>query len=230
MAAAALRVAFVDSGCAPRHQNCVAAAAAFVLDDRGVRRIEAAPDALGHGSRVADILLHCAPRIELLVAQVFRERLGTTPLQVAAAIDWAVECGAGLINLSLGLREPRPVLAAACARARAAGVVLCAAAPARGPAVYPAGFAGVLRVTGDARCAPSEIAALGAEHADFGSHVRPLDGTLPGAGASMACAWLSGLAARHLAAAGSADQLHAWLRAQARHHGADNPGSRTHEQ
>ena len=177
---------------------------------------------------MADIVLHRAPQAELLVAQVFRERLTTTAAQVAAAIDWAVANGARLINLSLGLREPRPALAEACARAVSAGVVLCAAAPARGQVAYPAGFAGVLRVSGDARCTPGELAAIGTAEVDFGAHVRPLDGSLAGAGASMACAWLSGHAAQHLADGGGADTLRAWLAGQASHHGVDNPRRRHH--
>ena len=139
----ALRVAVVDSGCSAVHAPRVRAAAAFVIGDGGLDEVPTIEDVLGHGSRVADILLHGAPQAELLVAQVFRERLTTTAAQVAAAIDWAVANGAQLVNLSLGLREPRPALAEACARAVAAGVVLCAAAPARGQAVYPAAFAGV---------------------------------------------------------------------------------------
>lgn len=224
----AVRIAVVDSGCAEVHMPRLRAAVAFVLDDVGLQQRPATTDLFGHGSRVADILLHCAPQAELLVAQVFRERLTTTAAQVAAAIDWAVANGARLVNLSLGLREPRPVLAEACARAVAAGVVLCAAAPARGDAVYPAGFAGVLRVTGDARCAPGEVAAIGTAAVDFGAHVRPLDGSLGGAGASMACAWLSGLAALHLAEGGDADTVRAWLVEQACHHGVDNPRRRHH--
>lgn len=191
----AVRVGLVDSG-AP--DTAVVASAAFVLDGGVVHRLPASADRLGHGSRVADIVRHCAPAVELLIAQVFVERLATTAAQVAAAIDWLVASRASVINLSLGLREPRPGLEAACRRALAAGVILCAAAPARGGPVYPAAYPGVLRITGDARCTRLEIAALGAAHADFGAHVRPLDGTLDGAGASMACAHLSGHIARFL--------------------------------
>lgn len=216
-----VRAGVVDSGCASRHAGRVGASAAFVLDGGRVRRTAARDDRLGHGSRVADILLAQVPQASLLVAQVFDARLATTADQVAAALDWLVDQGVQLVNLSLGLRQPRPVLAAACARALRAGVVLCAAVPAIGPAVYPAGFPGVVRVTGDARCARGEIAALGAPHADFGAHVRPLDGGLAGAGASMACAHLAGLAVQHLATGGSAASLHAWLVAHSRYHGVE---------
>lgn len=224
----ALRVAVVDSGCSAVHAPRVRAAAAFVIGDGGLNEVPVIEDVLGHGSRVADILLHGAPQAELLVAQVFRERLTTTAAQVAAAIDWAVANGAQLVNLSLGLREPRPALAQACARAVAAGVVLCAAAPARGQAVYPAAFAGVLRVSGDARCAPGELAAIGSAEIDFGAHVRPLGGSLTGAGASMACAWLSGLAAQYLASGGGVETLRDWLEEKACHRGVDDPRRRQH--
>ncbi|MDD3674100.1 subtilisin-like serine protease QhpE [Thauera propionica] len=224
----ALRVAVVDSGCSAVHAPRVRAAAAFVIGDGGLDEVPVIEDVLGHGSRVADILLHGAPQAELLVAQVFRERLTTTAAQVAAAIDWAVANGAQLVNLSLGLREPRPALAQACARAVAAGVVLCAAAPARGQAVYPAAFAGVLRVSGDARCAPGELAAIGSAEIDFGAHVRPLGGSLTGAGASMACAWLSGLAAQYLASGGGVETLRDWLDEKACHRGVDDPRRRQH--
>lgn len=224
----ALRVAVVDSGCSAVHAPRVRAAAAFVIGDGGLDEAPVIEDVLGHGSRVADILLHGAPQAELLVAQVFRERLTTTAAQVAAAIDWAVANGAQLVNLSLGLREPRPALAQACARAVAAGVVLCAAAPARGQAVYPAAFAGVLRVSGDARCAPGELAAIGSAEIDFGAHVRPLGGSLTGAGASMACAWLSGLAAQYLASGGGVETLRDWLEEKACHRGVDDPRRRQH--
>lgn len=219
---AAVRIGVIDSGCGAAHASNVVAAAAFVVQDGGVRRGGAQPDRLGHGSRIADVLLHFAPQAELVVAQVFGERLVTSALQVAAAIDWAVDNGARILNLSLGLRVPRAVLAEACVRARAAGVLLCAAAPARGAPVYPAAFPGMLRVTGDARCAREEVAALGAAHADFGAHVRPLDGTLVGAGASMACAHVSGLAARHFVAGGDPASLRAWLQARARFHGVED--------
>ena len=216
-----VRVGIVDSGCAPAQAAQVVASAAFMLDEAGVSRVAAAPDVLGHGCRVADVVLHCAPQAELLVAQVFRERLSTSAAQVAAAIDWLVAEDARIINLSLGLRAPRRTLEQACARAIAAGVVVCAAAPAIGQTVYPAGFSGVLKVTGDARCARMELAALGAAHADFGAHVRALGDSLSGAGASMACAHLSAHAARHFAQGGSADSLPAWLVSQAHYHGLE---------
>ncbi len=219
-----VRIGVVDSGCSTEQLAHCGASAAFVLDDGEVRILPATPDALCHGSRIAAILLHFAPQAELFVAQVFRERRATSAAQVAAAIDWLLEREVAIINLSLGLREARPVLAQACTRALQAGVVLCASAPAHGAPVYPAAFADVLRVTGDARCARAEIAAIGAAHADFGAHVMPLDGDRRAAGASMACAHVSAFAARHFGQGGDARSLRDALAAQARYQGIDTPG------
>jgi hypothetical protein len=227
-AAAPVRIGVVDSGASPVQAARVRSAAAFVFEDGALCRVAAQPDRLGHGSRLVDIIGLLAPDAELCVAQVFRERLATSAAQVAAAIDWLVEERVQLINLSLGLREPRPVLAEACARALAAGVILCASAPARGAPVYPAAFPGVLRMTGDARCGRLEISALGTQYADFGAHVRPLEaGAAPGmagSGASIGCAHLSGHIGRYLAAGGRAEPaaVRQWLAAEARYHGAEH--------
>lgn len=219
---APIRIGIVDSGC-PAGAAQVQAAVAFELAGEAVRQQPAEPDRLGHGSRVLAIIASAAPEAEFYVAQVFRERLGTTPGQVAAAIDWLVAQQVQLINLSLGLRTPREVLAEACRRAVEAGVIVCASSAARGEPVYPAAFPGVLRMTGDARCAAAEIAALASERADYGGHVRPLDGALAGSGASMGCAHMSGHVARYLSQGGACTPaaVGGWLDGQARYHGAE---------
>ena len=86
------------------------------------------------------------------------------------------------------------------ADALAAGLILIASTPARGAPVYPAAYPGVLRVTGDARCGPGELSALGVP-ADYGACVRDVDGS-PG-GASLAAAHVTGLLAAGLEVAGS---------------------------
>lgn len=153
------RVALIDS-CG--EWPGVVEAAAFM--DEGalpVRRRATVADATGHGSRMARLLSDGDAEFELMVGQVF---LGVTPTSaaaVAAAIDWAVAQGANLIHMSLGLAADRAVLAAAVGRAVDAGCVVVAAAPARGGVVYPAAYPGVIRATGDARCAPGEWSCLG---------------------------------------------------------------------
>lgn len=182
-----------------------------------------AGDELGHGDAVIGAISSLMPEARLLVAKVFFGRFTTSAAQVAAAIDWLVAEQADVINLSLGLCDHREVLAQACARAQAAGVVLCAASPARGVPVYPAAYPGVLRMTGDARCARDELSWLATAQADFGGHVQPPARARAGAGASMGCAHLCGHVARLLAAGceRSVAAVAAQLAAAARYRGPE---------
>ena len=182
-----------------------------------------ARDPAGHGSRIASIIAASAG-VELLDARIFDARLRTDARTAAAAIDWLLESGARLINLSFGLREDRAVLREACARAAAAGVLLVASSPARGQPVFPAAYPEVLRATGDARCARGEISWLGSAQADVGAHVRSLDGEV--AGASMGCAHACAALAAWFYAhpQGSNAEAIAALRAGARYRGIERRG------
>jgi hypothetical protein len=75
-------------------------------------------------------------------------------------------------------------------------MIVVASVPARGAMVYPGGYAGVIRVSGDARCAPGEISALGGDPADYGACPKDMDGRL--GGASFAAAHVTGLLASRL--------------------------------
>lgn len=189
-----LLIGVVDSGHAPHQSALVRAARGFYLIGDELQEDAAQTDRLGHGSAVLEALALEPGVVRGCVAQVFSERWQTSPLQVAAAVHWLIEQGVVLINLSLGLRHDRPLLREACERALAAGVLLCASSPAQGEAVYPASYPGVLRITGDARCAAGQWSWLGSAQADFGAPVSA--GGL--AGASLACATLSGQIARYL--------------------------------
>jgi hypothetical protein len=128
-----------------------------------------------------------------------------------------------LINLSLGLQQDRPVLRQACAEVQAAGVLLCASSPAQGAAVYPASYPGVIRITGDARCAPGQWSWLGSAQADFGGHVGERDM----AGASLGCAAVTGRIAALMQQQPGLDrqQLLAWLQAHASFTGPERRGA-----
>lgn len=220
MSAEPIRIGVVDSGSEP-HQRIIASAA-FVLQGSQLWLSEAQPDQLGHGGRIIDIIQQLAPEAELLSAQVFVDRFTTTAAQVAAAIDWLVEQGAQVINLSLGLRQDRESLRDACARALKQGVILCAASPARGEPVYPSAYPGVFRMTGDARCDRAQISHLETEFADFGGCVRPLDDSMGQSGASMGCAHLSALVARGLQRdVRSLSEVRDWLARQSVYHGPE---------
>lgn len=224
MSADTIRIGVVDSGHGP--SQAVRDSAAFVLEHSELWLAEAEPDQLGHGTRIIEIIQSLAPDADILSAQVFRDRFTTTAAQVAAAIDWLVENGANVINLSLGLRQDRDSLREACEQALKQGVILCAASPARGTPVYPSRYPGVFRMTGDARCDRGEISRLETEYADFGACVRPLDDSLGQSGASLGCAHLSAHLAGYLQQAEQSGLSAArdWLIKQSRYHGPEQRG------
>ncbi|CAK9891273.1 MULTISPECIES: subtilisin-like serine protease QhpE [Pseudomonas] len=218
-----LLVGVVDSGHAPGTANIVASCR-FELGSLGVDASESIADALGHGSAVAAAIALRASEAGLCIAQVFDQRGVTSALQVAAAIDWLLECKVRLINLSLGLREDRLALRQACLAAVDAGVLVCASSPAQGAPVFPAAYPGVVRVTGDARCALDQWSWLGSPQADFGACVRSADARL--SGASLGCAALTGHIAGYLQRQPTANnqQLLDWLHEQASYRGSERRG------
>lgn len=192
----AIKVGVVDSGFTAYQAEWIVDASAFILKDDALWQSDAEPDSLAHGTKIIDVVHHCAPDAQILVAQVFKERFTTTAVQVAAAIRWLTEQQVNVINLSLGLRSDRQELREAISSAVEANILICASSPAKGDPVYPSSYSGVLRTTGDARCNPSEWSLLGTRYADFGAHVRCLEGSI--AGASIGTAYLCGHIAHFL--------------------------------
>lgn len=219
---ASLAVGLIDSGVDACIATNLSASRAFRLAEDGrVAALAPEADQLGHGAALAGILVRRNPGIRLLSAQVFADTLSCSARQVAAALDWLVAHEARLVNMSFGLRQDRDVLRVACARAQKAGVILVAASPARGAPVYPASYPGVIRATGDARCAADEISCLATAQADFGACVRSDRWSV--AGASVGCAYLSAFAASFLARnpAASVVDLRDWLTERATYRGPE---------
>jgi subtilisin family serine protease len=197
-----LRIGLLDSGIDDQLTDFVADSAAFYLDENGnVKQEPAAEDRTGHGSQLARIILCGDGEIELLSAQVFSDRGASSPVVIAAGLDWLVKIGARVINMSLGLATDRSVMREACLRALKADVFLVASSPPRGEPVYPAAYEGVIGVSGDARCKPWEHSYLGSATALFGACVHAA-GEKPGSpgvsGASIAAAHMTREVARQL--------------------------------
>lgn len=216
-----VKVGIVDSGVAGE-TFAVAAATGFAPDAAGgVREVPAAPDRVGHGSAVAAIIRSLAPAARFVDAQAFPIRRGADPALAAAGIRWCLGQRVEIVNLSFGVLDDRHELRAACAEAAGQGVLVIAAHPARGPAVFPAAYPGVLAATGDARCAGAAWSVL-ARGKLYGTSPRAADERTPG-GASFAAARLAGIAARHLAASPgrSPAEILAWLDGQAAYRGRE---------
>ncbi|QOT82041.1 S8 family peptidase [Cupriavidus basilensis] len=209
-----VRVGIVDSGIRARHAGVVKAAKRFRLDaELQLGQGEAEADRLGHGSAVLETICQHAPNARFCIAQVFHDRWHTTPLQIAAAMHWLIDQEVNIINLSLGVRTDRLLMRDACMRAQEAGILLCAACPAQGLPVFPASYPNVLRVTGDARCGRGQWSWLGSAQADFGAVVST-DPRGP-AGASIACAAISGTIAALMQAGVRPHELLAHLKQHA---------------
>ena len=196
----AVRVGIIDSGVADEIWPTLIQGQRFSLDaDRQIHHGALQADTLGHGSAVSRILRTYAPQAQLCIAQVFDATGRTSALQIAAALDWLRSEKVQLVCLSLGVRAEHSTLGQAVTQALNSQMLLCASTPARGEPVYPAAYPGVVRVTGDARCAPHEWSWLGTQQADFGAAVRQQEGQP--AGASMAnaalCAHMAALWQTH---------------------------------
>ncbi len=101
------------------------------------------------------------------------------------AIEWAVEHGAQVINMSLAFSEgyePSPLLTAAIAVAREEGVVMVGAAGNEGGGytAYPAAFADVIAVGAAVELKPEKSDDLKAEPASYSNASAALDLMLPG--------------------------------------------------
>ena len=152
-------------------------------------------DRCGHGSAILNIVSQA--QVEFSIAKVFEESLICPVERVCDAIEWLVNQGVDLINMSFGMPSASPRLASSVASAVASGVICIAAAPAQGTPVYPSSLPSVIRATGDARCGPHQISWLDSQQADVGGYPgNPATGI---AGASVGCAHVSAFASRFLA-------------------------------
>ncbi|MGH8320038.1 MAG: subtilisin-like serine protease QhpE [Steroidobacteraceae bacterium] len=218
----AWRVAVLDSGIGPLPVSALMRVARFVLEGDRVVQCPAVDDPVGHGTAVAGIIVSAGRPVELLIAQVLNERGRCTAATLASAIDWALGERVDLLHLSLGLPHDRAVLRTEVSAAIAAGVLVVAAAPARGPTTYPAYYPGVIRATGDARCGGEQISFLDSAAADFGAcpvHRGPSGKVARGA--SVGAAHLSRYIVSHAAAGLTAVQLYEVLVRNATFHGPE---------
>jgi subtilisin family serine protease len=96
-------------------------------------------DRIGHGTAVAAAIREKCPGADLLAVKVFDRQLATNAVVLARAIDWAVDRGARLINLSLGTANSAraELLGAAVDRARAAGAMVVSARTSGDVSWYP---------------------------------------------------------------------------------------------
>jgi thermitase len=103
----------------------------------------------GHGTHIAGILTHIAPNSKIMPLRVLDADGRGNVFALAYAIEWALDHGADVINLSLGTDEDTNVLREVLARAAAEGVVVVAAAGNNNSEIaqYPVAYDSVIGVT-----------------------------------------------------------------------------------
>ncbi|WP_410810130.1 type VII secretion-associated serine protease mycosin [Micromonospora sp. 067-2] len=219
---AGVTVAVIDSGVSASHPLLQGQ----VLEGRdfnGLPANQGRCDLAGHGTMVAGIIggregtgvpySGIAPAARILPIRVLPDEKDTrdkaVPGQIAAAIDWAVEKGASVINLSL-VTLPDPALAKAVEDALAKGVVLVAAAgnqqeqAQENRPAYPAAYPGVLAVAGVDEQGGHVGTSISGSYVDIAAPGLNLIGPAPSGsgyrieptgGTSFAAAYVSGVAA-----------------------------------
>lgn len=128
------------------------------LVDRVASVFDALPDMAvkdrEHGTSISGLIAGggpfrgMAPGVRLLHARAFEGGISSTNV-LLAALDWAVEEGAQIVNMSF-VGPENPLFSSACRNAMSRGVVLVAAAGNNGPGApfgYPAAYDGVIAVT-----------------------------------------------------------------------------------
>jgi len=150
---ASVRIAVIDSGVHAGHPHVkgVAGGIAITLDGRENTDLV---DRLGHGTAVTAAIREKAPEAEIFAVKIFHDALATRIQPLVRAIDWSVENGMQLINLSLGTsnQEHEGVLLSALERVRAKGILLVAAFEDSGVRWLPGALSGAVPVTLDWDC------------------------------------------------------------------------------
>jgi subtilisin family serine protease len=203
-----VKVAVIDSGVDADHPRVggVASSVAFELDpdaEDGYRIVEGPhEDLYGHGTACAGIIRALAPEVELHSVRVLGKNLSSKGLLFAAALDWVIEAGMQVANLSLSSRSEQwfGPLHELADRAYFRNVLLvCAANNLPGP-TYPSQYASVLSVAAREGADPYALAYNPEPPVEFGARgidvdVAWKDGSITATGNSFAAPHVAGLAA-----------------------------------
>ncbi|HEU5205495.1 MAG TPA: S8 family serine peptidase [Candidatus Limnocylindrales bacterium] len=204
-----VRVAIIDSGVERDHpaigDRLVSSMLVEVDDeDATVTDDATAADVVGHGTACAGIVHAIAPGAELVSVRVLGPNNRAKGIAFAAAIDWVVEQGIGVANLSLSSRSE--ALAALfhelADRAYFANTLLvCAANNVPGPS-FPSLFASVISVAAHDVADPAVWFYNPSPPVEFGAYGVDVDvawrggGRIRATGNSFAAPHLAGYAAR----------------------------------
>jgi subtilisin family serine protease len=118
---------------------------AAILDQSSAAILDGQPNAcFGHGTMTAGVAHLVAPRSGILPLKAFSSNCTGNLSAIVAALYYAVQHSANVVNMSFDLSTPSPALSQAVSYANNAGVVLVAAAGNQNTSarVYPAAISG----------------------------------------------------------------------------------------
>ena len=136
---------YTDTGTQNQQPGYVQQSTAAVLDQSTAAVLDGSPYvAFGHGTMTSGLVHLVAPKAKILPLKAFSAN-GTGYLaNIVAALYYAVQNGANVVNMSFDLSSSSPALSKAVSYANKAGVVLVAAAgnESTSSPVYPAAMSG----------------------------------------------------------------------------------------
>jgi len=195
-----VRVAVIDSGVNERHPHIGRIAGGIAIGQEGEIEEGYYSDTLGHGTAVMAAIQEKAPDADYFAVKLFHGALRTSADLLLKALDWAIDAGMGVVNLSLGTTNAvhRERFAAMVARASQHGVLLVAAREAAGQLCLPGCLPGVISVGLDWDC-PRDSYRREEQVFYASGYPRPLPGMSPQRnlhGISFAVANMTGFAVR----------------------------------
>ena len=185
------RVAIIDSGVAIDHEDISQKVVARTnFSDTKIVKPEDY-DKYGHGTHVAGIVAAAhnstgvagvCPDCTILDAKVLNDSGSGSSSAIASGIDWAVQNGAKVINMSLGQRVSSRTLEAAVNKAWNQGVVIVAAAGNAGTQakIYPGAYPNVIAVAAtDNTDSKASFSSYGAKWVDVAAPGVSVYSTFP---------------------------------------------------
>jgi subtilisin family serine protease len=145
-----LKIAVIDSGVNARHPHIVTApqGGAVFCPQEEFQPNSSWEDMLGHGTAVTAAIQEKAPGAEYYALKVFGTSLRTTSMRLIQALEWALDHGMDIVNLSLGTPnfDFQADLENLVRRAAESGVLLVSARQAGDRPVLPGVLHGVIGV------------------------------------------------------------------------------------
>lgn len=140
-------IAVIDSGVNLLHPHICAKTEGVAIE--GVS--EDANDQLGHGTAVTAAIQEKAPDAQYFAVKLFGDSLRTNMPRLLRALNWAVDKGVDIINLSLGTPnyDYQAELEGLIARATSAGILIVSARSEMDTPVLPGRLNGVISVEVD---------------------------------------------------------------------------------